>query len=430
MSQIQPGQSEDRTSVITKKASQLALFGGVKTRSKPFTTWPLFGIEEEERLVRALRSGKWGKLNGAETPEFERRFADMHGCTHGIAVVNGTVSLRIALMAAGIRAGEEVIVPPYTFLATATAVIEANAVPVFADIDLETFNIDPAAIEAVITPRTRAIIPVHVAGQPADMRAINKIARRHKLVVIEDAAHAHGAIHRDGPVGSLGDMASFSFQSSKNLTSGEGGILVTSDDRFAEACRSIHNCGRISGGVWYEHHVMSGNYRLGEFQSAVLNAQINHLEEQTITRDRNGRYLAAKLSAIPGLHPQKRSEDCTRHSYHLFLLRIDAGAFGASREAVLKALQAEGIPICGGYAVPLYRQPLFLNKSFGPYLNNSAAALDYSKVHCSNCERICSEQGAWLEQSLFLGSQADMDDIARAFQKVYENRAELRQSEL
>jgi len=421
----QPGAPQPRSGNPAREP--LALFGGKKVRERPFPAWPVFGVEEEQRLLTALRSGKWGKLNGDEVAEFERRFAAMHGCKHGIGVVNGTVSLRVALMAAGIRAEEEVIVPPYTFLATATAVVEANAVPVFADIDLETFNLAPAAVEATITPRTRAIIPVHMAGQPADMDAIMAIARKHKLVVIEDAAHAHAASYQGRPAGSLGHLSSFSFQSSKNLTSGEGGIIITSDDKLAEACRSIHNCGRIAGGLWYEHHVMAGNYRLGEFQGAVLNAQLERLEEQTRTRNRNGQYLAGQLSRIPGIHPQKRPPDCTRHSYHLFLLRIDAQEFGAPREAILQALLAEGIPICGGYALPLYRQPLFLNRAFGPYLPQAAARLDYGAVRCPNCERICAEQGAWLEQSLFLGDRSDMDDIARAFAKVYENRAALKQ---
>jgi len=220
-------------------------------------------------------------------------------------------------------------------------------------------------------------------------------------------------------------MGSFSFQSSKNLTSGEGGIVITSGDGLAEACRSIHNCGRIAGGLWYEHHVMSANYRLGEFQGAILNAQLDRLEAQTQTRDRNGQYLAAKLSRLPGIFPQKRPADCTRHSYHLFLFRIDAAAFGAPRQAVLKALEAEGIPVCGGYALPLYRQPLFLNRAFGPYLPNASRTLDYGKVSCPNCEKICREQGAWFEQSLFLGSQADMDDIATTFERVYQQREAL-----
>jgi dTDP-4-amino-4,6-dideoxygalactose transaminase len=310
-------------------------------------------------------------------------------------------------------------------LATATAVVEANAVPVFADIDLETFNLDPRAVEKVITPRTRAIIPVHMAGQPADMNALMQIAGRHGLIVIEDAAHAHGAVYNGAPVGSLGHLSSFSFQSSKNLTSGEGGIICTSDDRLADACRSIHNCGRLEGGLWYEHHVISGNYRLGEFQGAVLNAQLDRLQEQTATRDRNGQYLAARLSRIPGIHPQRRPPDCTRHSFHLFLFRIDAQRFGAPRAAVLNAIQAEGIPVSGGYALPLYRQPLFLNKAFGPYLSGVSDRLDYAKVHCPNCELICSEQGAWLEQSLFLGAESDMDEIARAFEKVFAHRQSL-----
>lgn len=375
--------------------------------------------------MRAVRSGKWGKLDGPEVREFEQRFAAMHGSRYGIGVVNGTVSLRVALLAAGLPAESEVIVPAYTFLATATAVVESNMVPVFVDIELDTFNLSPAAVEAAITPRTRAIIPVHLAGLPADMDGIMAVAKKHNLVVIEDAAHAHGAIYRDRPVGSIGLGGSFSFQSSKNLTCGEGGAIVTSDEKFFEACRSVHNCGRLPGGLWYEHHVISGNYRLGEFQGAVLNAQLDRLETQVKTRDQNGRYLAGRLAAIPGLMPQRRTAECTRHGYHLFLFRFDAAAFGAPRLAVLEALRAEGIPVSRGYALPLYRQPLFLNKAFGPYLSSAVARLDYNRVRCPNCETICSEQGAWLEQSLLLGTQADMDDIACAFEKIHVHRDEL-----
>jgi len=403
----------------------LALLGGKKVRTKRFAQWPVFDRTDERRLVRTLRSGKWGKLNGPEVAEFERRFAAMHDCKHAIGVVNGTVSLRIALMAAGIQANDEVIVPPYTFLATATAVVEANAIPVFADIELDTFNLDPKAVKAAITPRTRAIIPVHMGGQPADMDALMAIARKHKLIVIEDAAHAHGAAYDHRGAGSIGHMGSFSFQSSKNLTSGEGGLITTNDDKLAAACRSIHNCGRIEGGLWYEHHVMSANYRLGEFQGAVLNAQLSRLKKQTATRDKNGQYLAAKLSKLPGIYPQRRTAETTRHGYHLFLFRIDEKVFGAPRAKILKALAAEGIPVSGGYALPLYRQPLFVNKAFGPYLPDVRKSLDFAKVHCPNCEKICGEQGAWLEQSIFLGTKSDMDDIVRAFEKVYEHRGAL-----
>jgi dTDP-4-amino-4,6-dideoxygalactose transaminase len=420
----------------------LALFGGSPVRTQPFPGWPISGDPEEARLLRSLRSGNWGRLHGEEVAEFERRFAAMHGCRHGIAVVNGTVSLRIALLAAGIQAEDEVIVPPYTFISTASAVIEANAIPVFADVELETFNLDPRAVEAAITPRTKAIIPVHFAGQVADMDRLMVIAREHRLVVIEDAAHAHGASDNGRPAGSLGNMASFSFQSSKNLTAGEGGIIITNDDGAAEACRSIHNCGRVPDGIWYEHHVVAGNYRLGEFQGAVLNAQLDRLDEQTATRDANGRYLASRLAALPGLHPQARPASCTRHSYHLFMARLDASAFGAPRAAVLDALRAEGIPCSAGYGWTLPRQPVFRNKAFGPYLADAVARhgsrpdsgndsrLDYTAQadRCANADLLCREQAIWLEQSLMLGSRADIDDIARAFEKVHEHRDALNAS--
>lgn len=404
---------------------KLALLGGRPLRTRPFTAWPIFGKPDERRLLRTLRSGKWGKLHGPEVAEFEERFAALHGCRQGIGVVNGTVSLRIALMAAGIRAGDEVIIPPYTFFSTASAVIEANAVPVFADIDLDTFNLDPNAVAAGITPRTRAIIPVHFAGQPAAMDAFMALAKKRKLIVIEDAAHAHGARYGDRPAGSLGHMASFSFQSSKNLTAGEGGIITTNDDALAAACRFIHNCGRIPTGVWYEHHVISGNYRLGEFQGAVLNSQLTRLEAQTRTRDRNGRYLAAKIAALPGVFPQKRPPECTRHSYHLFMLRLDGAVFGAPRAAVIEALRAEGIPCSGGYGFSLHHQPMFENKAFGPYLPGIADRLDYRAVRCPNSDLICREQGLWIEQNILLGPRTDMDTIARAFEKVYEHRVAL-----
>jgi dTDP-4-amino-4,6-dideoxygalactose transaminase len=404
---------------------KLALLGGSPVRTLPFPTWPIFGEAEEARLLRTLRSGTWGSLDGQEVSEFEQRFASLHGCAHGIAVANGTVSLRIALVAAGIRAEDEVIVPPYTFISTASAVIEANAIPVFADIDLHTFNLDPAAAAAAITPRTKAIIPVHFAGQPADMSAIRAIADARGLTVIEDAAHAHGASYQGRPAGSLGHLASFSFQSSKNLTAGEGGIIITNDQALAESCRSIQNCGRVPGGLWYEHHVVAGNYRLGEFQGAILNCQLDRLEEQTHTRDANGRYLASRIASLPGLYPQARPPDCTRHSYHLFMLRLDGAAFGAPRAAVLSALEAEGIPCSSGYGFSLPHQPLFRNKAFGPFLPGAAARLDYRDARCPVSDLICREQCVWLEQGLMLGSRADIDDIVRAFEKVYEHRAAL-----
>jgi dTDP-4-amino-4,6-dideoxygalactose transaminase len=340
-------------------------------------------------------------------------------------MVNGTVSLRLALLAAGLQAEDEIIVPPYTFYATAAAVVEANMIPVFADIDLDSFNLSPDAVRVAITDRTRAIIPVHFAGQPAEMDAINKIGSEHNLLVLEDAAHAHGASWRDQPAGCLGKIASFSFQSSKNLASGEGGIITTNDDQLADQCRSLHNCGRIPTGVWYEHHTISANYRLSELQGALLNAQLVRLDEQTDTRDANGRYLAEKLRQLPGVYPQRIPTECTRHSFHLFMMRLDGNAFGAPRAAVIEALHAEGIPCSAGYGYSLYDQPLFRNKAFGPYLHHARDRLDYSQVHCPNSDLICREQAIWFGQSMFLGGRDDMDDIYRAFEKIHSNRQSL-----
>jgi dTDP-4-amino-4,6-dideoxygalactose transaminase len=259
------------------------------------------------------------------------------------------------------------------------------------------------------------------------MDAIMAIAARHKLLVIEDAAHAHAASYKNRPAGSLGHLASFSFQSSKNLTSGEGGIITTNDASLAAACRSMHNCGRVPGGVWYEHHVISGNYRLGELQGALLNAQLERLEDQTQARDANGRYLVSRLADLPGLHPQLRPEFCTRHSYHLFMLRIEAEQFGAPRSAVIEALRAEGIPCTSGYGFSLPEQPMFRNRAFGPYLPGTIDRLDFSRVHCPNSDLLCREQALWLEQAMFLGPRQDMDDIYRAFKKVHDQRAALTQ---
>lgn len=405
----------------------LAIHGGPSVRTEPFPSWPVFGEQEERRLIAALRSGRWGKIDGDEVAQFEKLFAEYHQAKHGIGVVNGTTGLRVALLAMGIEAGDEVIVPPFTFVATASSVIEANATPVFADVQLDTFNIDPGEIEAAITSRTRAIIPVHLGGLPADMEAIMDIAQRHGLTVIEDCAHAHGAAYKGRRVGSIGHMGMFSFQASKNLSSGEGGIVLTSDDDLAARLWSIHNCGRRPGRAWYEHFILGGNHRLSEFQGAILHAQWERFEEQAERREENGKYLAKRLAMIPGIYPQARGADCTRHAYHVFPFRLDPAAFGVSREVFLEALAAEGIPAAAAYPVPLYRQPLFEKLLFGPFTGyrNARPELDYRQIHCPNCETISFTQGIWLEHRLLLGTQQDMDDIASAVEKIYENRDRL-----
>jgi dTDP-4-amino-4,6-dideoxygalactose transaminase len=406
----------------------LAINGGPKVREKPFSAWPVHGEPEEQALLGVLRSGTWGRIDGDRVAAFEVAFAAYQDARYGIACSSGTAALRLALLAAGIEEGDEVIVPPYTFVATASAVAEANAVPVFADIEPDTFNIDPAAIERAITPRTKAIIPVHFAGQAADMARILDIAGRHGLTVIEDAAHGHGATWHGRKLGSIGEMGCFSFQSSKNLTAGEGGMILTCSGELERLLRAFHTCGRYPERPWYEHHLIGGNYRMTEFQGALLLAQLARLEEQTRVRDENGRHLNVRLSRIPGIRPLTRGHDLTRHSYHLYIFRYDSEAFGGTpRDRFLAALQSEGIPCSGGYATGLYAQPLFTGRSFGPFggARRAQDELRYDPAGFPACERACAE-ACWLFQPMLLGTREDMEDIVRAVEKIYENRSELR----
>jgi dTDP-4-amino-4,6-dideoxygalactose transaminase len=398
-------------------------------RTAAFPSWPEYGAEEEEAVLRVVRSGKWGRLDGTEVAKFEQDFANYHDCRYGIAVVNGSVSLKIALLAAGIQAGDEVIVPPYTFLATASVVVEVNAVPVFVDIHPDSYCLDPKSVEVAITPRTRAIMVVHLGGLAADMDALNAIAQKHGITLIEDAAHAHGGEYKGKKLGSLGSIGSFSFQASKNLNAGEGGIITTNDPELEKIARSIHNCGRMTGGAWYGHQILGGNNRLSELQGALLNAQFLRLEAQTKRRDANGRYLNEKLSEIPGISPLPRDQGETIHPYHLYVFRYSASAWdGIPRAKFLEAMAAEGVPVSGGYTVPLYEQPVFQNKRFGPYsgANSYESDIDINAARCPVTERASREEGCWLTQNVLLGTREDIDDIVRAAAKVYENRRDLR----
>jgi dTDP-4-amino-4,6-dideoxygalactose transaminase len=405
----------------------LAIHGGPKVREKPFAAWPVADATEEQALLQVLRGGRWGRMDGDRVAAFEEAFAVYQDARFGVACNSGTAALRLALLAAGIGEGDEVIVPPYTFVATASAVVEANAVPVFADIEPDTFNIAPDAIEAAITPRPRAIIPVHFAGQAANMARILEIAGRRGLTVVEDAAHGHGASWQGRKLGSIGEMGCFSFQSSKNLTAGEGGMILTSSPALERLLRAFHTCGRYPERPWYEHHLIGGNYRMTEFQGALLLAQLARLEEQTRVRDANGQYLNDRLARIPGIRPLTRGHGETRHSYHLYIFRYDAEAFdGAPREAFLAALQAEGVPCSGGYATGLYAQPLFTGRAFGPFRGAGRGTADprCDPANFPACERACA-QACWLFQPMLLGTRDDMEDIVRAVEKVYEGRAQL-----
>lgn len=399
-------------------AEVLAIDGGTPVRTRPWPPWPVFGEAEEQALLEVLRSGQWWSVGGSKVCEFEEAFARFHEAQFAVCVTNGTAALEVALRAARIGCGDEVIVPPYTFIATATAVLAVGATPVFVDVEEESLNIDPTKIEEAITPRTRAIIPVHIGGCPADMDGVLEVARKHNLLVIEDAAQAHAAEWKGRKVGAIGDMGCFSFQASKNLNAGEGGAVVTNSPHWADMVWSVHNVGRVRGGRWYEHHVLGSNFRMTEFQAAILLCQLQRLPEQTERRTRNAQILSQLLAQIPGIRPPQPDPRVTRHAYHLYIFRYNKEAFGGrSREEFIKALNAEGVPCSAGY-VPLYKERVFLNRPQSTDLCQMSRWKDYSSVHCPVCERACYEEAVWLYQNMLLGDEQDMADIATAIAKV------------
>ena len=407
--------------------AKLALKGGVPLRTRPFPAWPEFGEEEKQALLLVLQGRNWG---GYPSPNryarlFNERFAAFQGAKFGIGAANGTVTLEVALMGGGLRPGDEVIIPAYTWIGTASAVLTANGIPVFVDSDPANYCMDPKAFEAAITPRTRAVIPVHLGMEMADMDAILAIAQRHNLLVVEDCAHAHGAQWKGRGAGSLGHFGSFSMQTSKLLTAGEGGIIITSDEKSAERCESLINCGRPSAADKYKYRTMGHNYRMTEFQTALLLAQLARLPEQNERRWKNARALATRLAGLPGIQPLSWDERITRPAIYHYLLRYDpAGFAGVHRDVFLQALRAEGIPADGPFYEPLYRAPLwrFRREDFPAF---ASPEVRYDRTHCPVAEKAAYDESIWLHHPLLLGGDADLDDIAGAIAKIQSNAGEL-----
>jgi dTDP-4-amino-4,6-dideoxygalactose transaminase len=368
--------------------------------------WPIFDESDRKALNDVLESRNWGGYHES-VEELEKQFAAYHGATHGIALANGTVSLEIALSAAGVKPGDEVIVPPITFIASATAVSRIGAVPVFVDIDPATINVNPEQVSDHINDRTRAIVAVHFAGHPADLDQLTELCDRHGLALIEDCAHAHGAEWHQRRVGSFGSFGSFSFQASKNMTAGEGGILITNDSELAERARSISNQGRRTGGAWYEHVRLGTNARLTGFQATLLLNQLQRLPEQVAIRMARAARLREGLRKIPGLKPtpEQLDERVTAHAFHLFSMTFAQGAYGGvSRSRVIEALQAEGVPVTAGYPQPIYRNELFKHQ---PHV-----------VHgCPEAEAYC-RTSVWLPHNVLLADEQWIDDALAAFRKV------------
>lgn len=368
--------------------------------------WPVFDDTDQEALMRVLQRRKW--FNGAETTAFERAYAAFQGAKFGVACTSGTTGLEVVLEALEIGPGDEVIVPPYTFVATATAVLRVGATPIFVDVD-DTWCMNPSAAEAAITARTKAIMPVYFGGSMAHCGALAALAAKHSIKLIEDACHAWGSAWRGHGAGTVGCCGVFSFQESKNLTAGEGGIIVTNDSSLAERCRSIVNCGREEGAPWYHHINLGTNARITEFGAAILQAQLERYPEQLERRCTNAAQLDAGLSDIPGITPQPAAPEMTRRSYHLYCLRLDSATYGKSRDDFLAACKDRGLPFVAGYPLPLYEQPLF---------RKFRDRFDYSTCCCPVTEALCAAEGVWLTQSMLLLSEAHMAHLIQGVREI------------
>jgi len=374
-------------------------------------------------LLGVLKSRLWGTL-GPRTAEFEKTFAEYLGVARCQSIANGTISLEVILRALDVGPGDEVIIPPYTFIATATAVLMVGATPVFADIDPATNTLSPAATEAAITPRTRAIIPVHIAGIPADMDALMDLSSRHGVPIIEDAAQAHGSEWRGRRLGTIGRAGSFSFQLSKNMTAGEGGAVVTNDEELAERIWSIHHIGRRVDGPWYGHYELSSNYRITDWQSAILLAQLSRLDRQIDARERSVAKLNRELEEIEGISTFARDSRATRITHHLYMFRFLSADFeGISKERFIAALSAEGIPCSSGY-VEIQKQPLFAHASVRRVVPN----LDVAEVELPAAAKACAET-VWIGQNALLGGSRAVEDILSAVRKVRAHASSLCESE-
>jgi len=355
-------------SLVSGEQKKLAALGGPPAVPRGLRKpWPLITEEDKAAVMRVLERGVLWGTDAPETRALEEEWAAFIGTKHCIATNGGTAALHMAVAAAGIEPGDEVITCAFSWLASASCIVHHNGIPKFVDIQPRTFNIDPAKIEEKITSKTRAVIPVHLFGLPADMDEINAIAKRHNLVVIEDACQAHGAIYRGKRAGNLADMAAFSLNGTKNLPGGEGGLLNTNSDGFADRAESLRTFNEIELDPHFRGRNLSEfgwNYRPQEFTSAFAKARIKRLDAENAIRQENAAYLTKHLSQIKGVIPPHVPPDRT-HVYHMYRVRLDPGALGLSvdartfRRKVQKALSAEGVPVGGWKAMPIPSQNLF-----------------------------------------------------------------------
>jgi 3-amino-5-hydroxybenzoate synthase len=376
---------------------------GVAGRVPEFPEWPQFDSAERMGLFRALEQGQWWRMGGSEVDSFEREFAEYHGAEHALAVTNGTHALELALQVLGVGPGTEVIVPAYTFISSSQAAQRLGAIAVPVDVDVDTYCIDLAATEAAIGPKTRVIMPVHMAGQMADMDALTKLSADAGVALLQDAAHAQGAQWQGKKVGELGSIAAFSFQNGKLMTAGEGGAVTFPDAELYETAFVRHSCGRPRNDRTYLHRTSGSNFRLNEFSAAVLRAQLVRLTGQIDTRERRWPVLAALLSEIPGIVPQTRDQRGNRNPHYMAMFRIP-GISEENRNVLVDRLIERGLPAFAGF------RAIYRCEAFWELGAPDASVEDIARL-CPNTERL-SREAIWLHHRTLLGTEQQMHQIA------------------
>jgi dTDP-4-amino-4,6-dideoxygalactose transaminase len=407
-------------------ADKLAVLGGKPQRTSAYPDWPVWDERDIEAVTAVIKSGQWGgyPYPGPATSRFLAKFLEVQGGSYAVAVANGTITMEVALRAAGIGWGDEVIVPAYTFQATAGAPMAAGAIPVIADIDPNNYCLDPKAVEAAITPKTRAIIPVHLGAQMADMDAIMEIAERHNLIVVEDCAHAHGAKWRGQGAGTIGHFGSFSLQSSKTLTSGEGGVLICKTKELADKATSVVNCGRPPGEDG-PVTILGANFRMSELQSALAAVGLERFPEQAQQREEMAAYMDEALSEVPGVRVLKRDPRHTTRSFYRYIFAVDPAVFGVTHDVVCHALDAEGIPCWEGYEAMHHYELFQPQLSRLPVPTQFPEYFQFSTMDLPEAERACQQEAVWLDEAIFRAGKEGVDDAVAALKKIYEQRQEL-----
>jgi dTDP-4-amino-4,6-dideoxygalactose transaminase len=418
------------TSFRFDTSNKPALLGGEKVRKKDWPEWPVWDQSAEDEVLKMLRSGRWYRGKGEYVSEFEGKYAELMGAKRCLATASGTTALLIALHVLGVDAGDEVLVSPFTFVATYNSIFINKALPVFVDTDPETFLIDPAKIEERITDRTVAILPVHIYGLPVDMDKVNAIAKKYNLKVVEDACQAWLGEYKGQKLGTLGDLGCFSFQNSKNLPTGEGGAILGNDDEIMDRCFSFHNCGRPYGSVkaTSNYPMRGSNRRMQQIQAIMLMSQMKRVEKDADVRLKNALYLDKKLAEIPGIHPYKLVEGNNRSAYHMYPFRFVAKEFGGvSRKTFLKAMAAEGAPCSAGYGKQNHDGLIeeALNSRGYQRLFSKKRLKQWREENRLPGNDQLAEEAVTFYQSMLLGTEADMDDIVNGVVKIYENRESL-----